>query len=537
MQNRLFNVLFIVVIALVLANCANRGTPTGGEKDITPPEITKTIPENYSTHFTGDEIKIYFNEYVKLKNLSKQLIVSPPMNTAPEITPLGTASKYITIKIYDTLQPNTTYAFNFGNSIVDNNEENPYTYYRYVFSTGDYIDSLTVKGQVMDAIKFKADDFVSVLLYEADSTYTDSLIYKKTPNYVTNTLDSTTNFTIENIKAGKYYLRALKDENSDNKFQQRSDKIAFYKDIIEVSNDTTAFYELKLFSEQLDYKAYKPRLVSGEKIVFGYQGDYKETKIEVLSDVPTNYTSRYYKDKETDSLNYFYLPKLEIDSLIFKISNKTVIDTFTVNIKENKRDSLLIKPYPTGGINFKEDFTLTGNIPFKTLNKEKITIIDKDSLSIPFTTVYDSLQNKYNISFDKTEENTYKINLMPEALIDFFENKNDTLNYSVRTQTEYSYGNARVILKNAVYPLIIQLTNDKGEIKAEQYVTEPKPIDFEFIDPSKYYLRVIFDTNKNGIYDSGNYLKGIQPERVSYYPELIELRSGFDDIFTFTLLD
>jgi hypothetical protein len=134
-----------------MVGCANRGRPSGGEIDILPPEVDYTTPKNYSTNFNAKEIKIYFNEYVKLKELSKQLIVSPPMNNDLEIKPLGSASTSITIKIIDTLTPNTTYAINFGNSIVDNNEENPYPYYRYVFSTGDSIDSLSVKGIVLDA--------------------------------------------------------------------------------------------------------------------------------------------------------------------------------------------------------------------------------------------------------------------------------------------------------------------------------------------------------------------------------------------------
>src|SRR5690606_31186767 len=118
---------------------------------ILPPKILKSVPENFSTNFTAKEIRIYFDEYIKIKDVQKQLIISPPMDTEPNITPLGSASKYIKIIINDTLKANTTYAFNFGQSIVDNNEENPYPYYKYVFSTGNYIDSLSVKGNIYDA--------------------------------------------------------------------------------------------------------------------------------------------------------------------------------------------------------------------------------------------------------------------------------------------------------------------------------------------------------------------------------------------------
>ena len=106
------------------------------------------------------------------------------MKTMPEITPLGTASKEINIKIFDTLLPNTTYAFNFGESIVDNNEGNPYPFYKYVFSTGTYIDSLTVSGYVEDAFEKNTDEFISVMLYDVDSTFTDSIIYKEKPKYI-----------------------------------------------------------------------------------------------------------------------------------------------------------------------------------------------------------------------------------------------------------------------------------------------------------------------------------------------------------------
>ena len=285
MNKTLSNFILATFIGLIFINCANRGNPDGGPKDETPPVIVKAEPDNYSTNFKGKEIKIYFDEYVKMKDLTKQLIISPPMTTQPEITPIGSASKYITIKINDTLQPNTTYAFNFGNSITDNNEGNPYPYYRYVFSTGDYIDSLTVKGKVVDALKRKPETFVSVALYEVDSTFNDSVVYKKSPKYITNTLDSVTTFSIENIKAGKYMLVALKDNNGDNKFQQKTDQIAFHDSFIEVPTDSL-LYTLKLFSEELDFNATRPKLISGEKIAFGYEGDYKDMQIAIVSDTP-----------------------------------------------------------------------------------------------------------------------------------------------------------------------------------------------------------------------------------------------------------
>lgn len=524
----------VLAISLLISNCANRGRPSGGPKDVTAPKIVKSTPENYSTNFKGKEIKIYFNEYIKINNLQKQLIVSPPMDPAPEITPIGTASKYITIKIHDTLQANTTYAFNFGNSIQDNNEQNPYTYYSYVFSTGEQLDSLAVKGEISDATLRKAEDFISVRLYEIDTTFNDSIVYNKLPKYVTNTLDSTTTFSINNIKAGKYLLVALKDVNEDNKYQQKTDKIGFYSKPITVPTDS--FYKIKLFKEETNFKIIRPRLIAGEKIAFGYEGDYKNTIIEIVSKTPSKFNSIITKDAKTDTLNFWYTPKLkETDSLIFNVKNTNYSEEFTVNITEKARDTFNLEASPKGIINFNEIFKISANIPFSKFNKKKLTILDKDSAKVDYSVRLDTLHNTYSFLFNKTENNKYSIQALPEAFTDFFGSKNDTLNYSLRTKTEDDYGNVRVVLQNAKYPVIIQLTDDKGEVKQELYSSKPEPIDFKFLDPNKYFLRVIYDTNKNQKYDSGNYLKKQQPERVSYFPDALDVRAGWDLIQDFTL--
>ncbi|MEP5339421.1 MAG: Ig-like domain-containing protein [Algibacter sp.] len=536
MNKTLSNFILAAIVGLILVNCANKGTPDGGEKDVDPPVIVNTTPKNYSTSFDGNEIKIYFDEYVKIKDLQKQLIISPPMKTQPEITPLGSASKFITIKIYDTLQPNTTYAFNFGNSIQDNNEGNPYPYYRYVLSTGDYIDSLSVKGQIVDAIKRQPDTFVSVVLYEVDSTYHDSIVYKDTPKYITNTLDSLTTFSIDNVKAGKYKLLAIKDANTDNRFQQKTDQIGFYEDFIDVPTDST--YKLKLFKETPDFKASRPRQFVGNKIDFPYQGDYKDMRITLKSEVPEAFTYRITKDEKTDTLYYWYLPKkLELDSLMFNVSHKTYEKDFTAKIKDKERDSLTIKAEPSGNIGYKESFNIFGNVPFKSLDISKITILDKDSLKVNFESKFDTISNTLAINFDKTESNSYKVQVLPEAIIGFFGTKNDTLNYALKTAAKSSFSNIKVNIINAVYPIIVQLTNEKGdEVFYEKYCTKQEPIEFLNIKPSKYFYRIIYDTNKNKTYDTGNYLKKVQPERVSHFEATDPYRADWSYPETLTLL-
>ena len=209
--------VFIFLSLFLLISCARRGRPEGGPKDFDKPIMVKADPAFESLHFDQDEIKIYFDEFIKLQNINTQLIVSPPLKNIPVITPLGTPSKRITIKISDTLKENTTYTFNFGQSVVDNTERNVLENFKYVFSTGDYIDSLQVNGVIKDAFQLDMKESPTLMLYQITEDFKDSIIYNDKPMYVGSLLDSV-RWDITNIKAGKYLLIALSDASKNYKF-------------------------------------------------------------------------------------------------------------------------------------------------------------------------------------------------------------------------------------------------------------------------------------------------------------------------------
>ena len=330
---------------LSFVDCAKKGSPSGGPRDTIPPVIVRSSPENYTTNFTGDEIEIRFDEYIKLKEVNKELIISPPMTFAPIITPLST-SKTLRIKILDTLKPNTTYSFNFGNSIVDNNEENRFEYYKYIFSTGSYIDSLKLSGRVKDAEFIAPEIPTTVMLYEVNETFTDSIIYSEKPTYITVTKDSTGVFELTNLKEGKYLLLALKEKNNDYIFQPQNDKIGFEKEFVTIPTDST--YTLTLFKETPDYKIARPSQIGKNHIVFGYEGRADSLAIEMLSEAPEDFDYRIFKDEKKDTLHYWFRPAIAADSLNFKISNGTIVDTATVRMRELYTDSLNISALKTG---------------------------------------------------------------------------------------------------------------------------------------------------------------------------------------------
>lgn len=532
---RILACIFLVLVVTALWQCAKRGTPTGGPKDETAPVFLKAEPENYSTNFDASRIRLYFDEYIRLEEIQNQLIVSPPLKYVPEISPQGGASKFVEIKILDTLRQNTTYTFNFGQSIVDNNEGNPNNYLTYVFSTGDYIDSLLVSGVVKDAFNKEADEFISVMLYEIDTAFTDSVIYKKPPNYITNTLDSLTIFRLQNLKAGKYALVAIKDKAKNNIFDPLTDKIAFIQDTVQLPTDST--YLLTLFTEIPEYRMSTPSLASSNRIIFGYIGGDEELTITPLTRFPDSIRTLVTKEPGKDTLNYWFTP-FEMDSILFEVINeKTMIrDTFTVKTRKLARDSLAFIASHRSVIDFQDTFNISANIPLRQIDTSKITLLDQDTLALPFNGWFDTLKNRYYMQFEKEPQLSYTVQFLPKALTDFFGNSNDSLYFRLTTGSYADFANLRIVLDgNPQYPLIMQLTNESGELKREIYAREPRVFEFPHLPPATYIVRIIIDENGNGRWDTGNYLQGRQPERVIYRPQDIEVRANWEFEQTFTI--
>jgi hypothetical protein len=523
------NLKYISLLLLVIiVSCAKRGTITGGLKDTIAPALKISFPENFNTNFKGNEIKLIFDENVKLKNLNKQLVISPPMKYEPIISPT-TATKSISIKIKDTLQANTTYSFNFGQSIADNNEGNPLNQFKYVFSTGNHIDSLALGGRIKDAYDIEVEPFVSVMLYEVNDSFKDSVIYKENPRYITNTLDSLKTFRLENLKAGKYMLIALKDLNNNNKFDPKKEKIGFIKHLITIPNDTV--YELELFKETLPFKAFKPAQASGNRLLMSYEGNMKlaESRPNIVLQnnaiiLPTVITQFPKKD----SLQIWYKP-IKADSLALIVKKNSYKNNFSFKIKDQKKDTLSITALQNGTLHFRDRFTLETVTPLVAFDNSKIQLTNKDSIAVAFTTKYDDFNQKLFFDFKKEPSEKYTLTVLPGALTDFFDVSNDTLSYKLITQSTSDYGNLRVQLQNVKYfPVIVELTNKKGDIIAAEYSENNTTVDFNLLEPALFTLRIIYDQNKNKVYDTGNYLEKKYAEEVIYFSKEIDIRANWD---------
>jgi Bacterial Ig-like domain len=517
--------LLVLCTITFVIGCAKRGTITGGDKDITPPKITSSSPANFCKNFDNKTIKIYFDEYIKVKDLQKQLIVSPPMKTPITVLPQGMASKYISIKINDTLQPNTTYSFNFGQSIVDNNEGNAYPQLKYVFSTGKYIDSLSVEGIIKDSYEKKTDKFVNIMLYEVDEKYNDSTIYKQTPRYITNTLDSLTSFKLENIKAGKYKLVALKQTSNNYKFNPKKDKIGFYNQTIIVPDKS--IFELELFKEKAAFKTKKPVQASGNRIIIGYEGEAKKAKV-IAKENGNIIKTRITQFQGKDSVQVWFTPT-KSDSLAINIVNEAYKKDYFVKIKNQKKDTLKITSKQIGTINLSENFKINTSVPLDKFDFTKFILTKKDSSKVVFKTNYDDYNQELEILFTKDPNEKYKLLLLPKAVEDYLGQTNDSIKFNFNTKNTTDYGNLKLNLQNVKsYPVIIELTDDKGKILETKYSDKNPSVEFLLLEPRKYFARLVYDENKNKLRDTGNYLDKKQPEEVVHFPAEIDVRANWD---------
>ena len=531
-----YRLLYIPIVFLFLlsfTDCAKKGRPSGGLRDTIAPVILRSAPENFTINFKNNEIRITFDEFIKLKDISKELIISPPLKYAPVITPLS-VSKVLKIKILDTLKDNTTYSFNFGNSILDNNEGNLFPNYKYVFSTGSYIDSLTLKGTAIDALLPKTDFPTTVALYQVDQSYKDSLVFLEKPTYITTTINETNNFELSNLKQGTYQLIALKEQTRNYTFQPKTDKIGFYKDLITIPTDS--LFELRLFKEVPDFKPTRPKLESSNRISFGYEGKTDNYQITLLTPMEDDFQYQVLKQPGRDTLNFWFKPKVTKDSLVFVTKNKLQIDTTTVRFRELYSDSLRLTAINDRLISLGDTLKLKANTPLVAINSEKISVVTKDSLAIDFVAQINTKENAAQIVFDKQEEQLYSITLRNGALTDYLSNTNDSIVYRQQVKPIADFASLNLTLDNAdEFPLLIELIDEKFKVVKQTYLEANAPVFFEHITPGKYFIRLIMDQNKNKIWDPGNFLDKLAPEKVVYYPSIIELRANWSWSETFTL--
>ncbi len=517
---------------LVLSySCARVSSPTGGPKDEEAPKILGYSIENESKNIPVDtqRITIEFDEYIKLKDATNQIIISPPMEISPTFSPLGSAKKVLSIEFNELLKENTTYSINFGESIEDNNEGNKISNFVYVFSTGEMLDSLTYSGKIHGVKSLDFDDKALVGLYKIDTAFNDSTIFKQKPYYVTRP-DSLGNFKFNYLHEGSYFVMGLSDGNRNLKYDPVIDKLAFKNDTVVLPSEEKA--NLKLFTEQEAFAVKAPSFKDWGKIIFEFLGNPDSVYVQNRDEA---YTEMLQIPSQTkDSLLYWFKPlakdtlkESKKDTMSFFVFHKNQrVDTLTFKKKVQFRPKKMELKQKKSENDF-GSLQFTSETPITKLNKDLISVL-KDSIAIDFEIVQKNDEfHQFALDFKKSFESSYKVRFLPNAVQDFFGETTDTVDFSIKTLKEQDYANLEVSIENQPQSYFwLQLMQDK-KVKREQYVRD-SIVTFKHIKPGTYTLQMIVDQNDNGSWDTGNFFNRIQPESYFFNTEEILLNAYWD---------
>lgn len=555
-KNRLIKLTTLALITLVVYSCAITQAPGGGPKDTKPPMFTAADPANNSVNFSGKKITLTFSEYVKLKNLDKFLLISPPLNQLPDIREGG---KTLTIRIKDTLRANTTYKFYMGDAIVDITEGNPLRNFSYAFSTGTVIDSLSLSGKVTNAFTLEPQKDLFVLLY---SKTEDSVPYLERPVYVTRTYDNG-NFVFTNLASGKYRLLALKDVNGDYVYSPGAEDIAFadslaepeYSEIsapdslgkVTLTGGENRPVELMLFNEpDSTQRLLKGGMAGKNQFQFTYRYPLKNLDIKPLSDDSTrNWCIKEFSVKN-DTIRGWLIPPVtdtlrlrvvadnnRVDTLIFATEIRSKENTKNKNIPERSNLTFTASTSGSRYLELNRPFIFTASMPVASLDSSMIRIINTtshDTLKPLLVQALDSIGRKTMIKHAWVEGADYQVMLPKGTVTDIYGETNDSLTFGFKVRLKEEYGLIRIKLSGNTHPesMIFQLLTEKGVVVAEKQNVKGDVVLFDYLLPGKYRVKAIVDENHNGRWDTGSLIRRKQPEKAMMHPKVMDVRGNWE---------
>ncbi len=531
-MKKYIHTLFITLILFLVYSCARVVVPKGGEKDIEPPKIVRSVPTSNSTNFNAKEIKIDFDEYITLENASEKLIISPPLKNKPDIS---SKLKTLYIKGLDSLKENTTYIFDFSDAIRDFNEGNPIANFVFSFSTGEEIDTMTYYGRLLNAYTLKAEKNKYVALYSSSDKQIQT---SQIPNYITRS-DSLGRFFFHNIKQGNYYLLAYEDNNNNLIYDLATESIAFASQRVEAkkNNDTLFKGDTLYFTTAKDsvMKLSEAKFLSEKEIFLSFSRPVSDSlQITFTKPQTDNFIINKKLTDTSSQVNVYIIDKGKFDSVSLKIADKNFVEEteLTYTSKKKNKDSTFAFSLPSKDLAYYDSLTL--NIPFP-IDKAILPIRAeiKTATDSSFIDFYSKTDNdKQLISDYKLKENkNYRLVIDSNVVNNFRGETNEKLvvDFSTDKANDYSkliFNIKDTLLKNK--QIIYTLFDEKGAQVGNNLITLDSVLTFDYLKEGKYKLRAIIDENTNGKWDGNNFFQHQQAEKVLFFPKPINVRKSWD---------
>lgn len=593
--------IFKAASILSVTACASIGTPDGGPYDEEPPVLLEAVPAIGATNVTGNKIVLSFDENVKLEKAFEKIVVSPPQEQMPEIKYNG---KRVTVELQDTLLPNTTYSIDFSDAIVDNNEGNPYENFAYYFSTGEAVDTFAVSGTVLTAQNLEP---VKGMVVGLHSCLDDTAFTRKPFERVSRT-DSRGKFTIKGIAPGKYRVYALSDANQNNRFDQKSEAVAFMETHIvpfaseairpdtiwrdSVTVDTVKYVKytrfqpddlvLRAFNEDFynQYLVKYPR-EQHNKLVLYFAAPNEE--LPVIEGLNFNAGEDYVLEKNmrNDTLTLWFKDSLvyRADTLSMRVTYNVLdslgnfvdrsdtiyasakkrwekvrekeneiyekaVEKFMKNAKKSagydennppeyvpETEKLQVRFTGSASEDVNATMRFTFDEPLLEADTSAIHVYMKvDTTWVPVEHIFRQSKSnirRYELFAEWRPDETFRVSVDSAAFKGIYGGVSDKYTQEMRFRSLDEYAVLYLDIPHTGNKAIVQLLG-KNESVVQQEQTKNSRCSFYFIKPGTYYLRLIMDENGNGIWDTGDFEKGIQPENVYYYPHSLDLRALFE---------
>lgn len=583
-QKRLVrSVLCVAIMVVALYSCASIGRPDGGPIDETPPRFIGSTPAAGALNNTKQRVVVEFDEFIKLEKASEKVVVSPPQVKQPEIKPGG---KKITVNLLDSLKPNTTYTIDFADAIVDNNEGNPMGNFAFTFSTGSVIDTMEVAGTVLDASNLEPIKGMQVGLHSnlADSAFT------KIPFDRVARTDSRGRFIIRGVAPGSYRIYGLTDSDQNFTFSQKSEVIAFNDSLViprfegRMRRDTTWIDSLTIdtivehgythyLPDNVILRAFKEDLalqylIKSERLTpqkfslyFATQSDslpllkglnFDEKDAFIVEKTLRNDTIHYWvkdsllfkQDTLAFSLNYLFTDTLNqlvprTDTL--RLVAKKVKKEEAAPKKKKKKKGEDDEPEPTlflpvstrvaSSMDVYDYISLTFEEPIASFDTAAIHLRQKvDTLwkDVPFVFEQDTSQlRRYNLFYDWEHEKEYEFSVDSTAFNGHYGLFTDKIKQAFKVRAKEEYGAIFFNVTGADSIAFVQLLDPQDKVLRQVPLMNGQA-DFYYLNPGKYCARLVNDTNNNGLWNTGSYEHKLQPEKVYYYPQILDLKANWE---------
>lgn len=521
--------LSVIMGNLLLQSCAQMASPPGGKKDTLAPKIINSAPLNKSKNFKGKKIELSFNEYVNVRNLNQELLITPNIGTyQSRIRPNG-----LTLLLDSSLKENTTYTFNFRNAIEDMSERNIGKNIKLVFSTSANLDSLVIKGKVKLMDINKGVENILVALYP----YQDTLrIDKNKPYYFTKT-DTSGLYTLENIAPGKYYMAAFQDLNNNLLVNTNKEPIDFI---------TENYFDLKKNEEQnftISYQNQDPLKIqktttTAKTVLYEFNRGIKKIELsnpstkKLIYQIENNRNLRIYAGDLERKDTLFLVTKL-IDSVDRLTTIPLKIKFREINKKEKPSTApLSFNYFPVAGkyLSPEDSITIKFAKPVSQWDSKKVHFVteENDILTMPDDAFsWNSVENELSIKHEYLPfREKFLLSIEKGAFVGIENDSTIAFKQMYQFQDIEQYGSIEGKISGDPGNYIVQLLQASNFEILYSLKTNTK-FNFLHVEPGVYLLRAIADKNKNGYQDVGNFMQKVKPEPLLYFEGKIKLKANF----------